>query len=90
MGLAECADTLVEWIKVEYKISDPGLAMIEEVFEMIDKDGDGRITKEELDAFINGTDIKEEERTTPGKVAPEFIKMPIFGQPKGEFIWPSE
>ena len=34
--------------------------MIEEVFDMIDKDGDGRISKEELDAYLKGIEIQEE------------------------------
>ena len=40
---------ITEMITLEYGIDTPGPGMVKELFDMIDKNGDGRISKEEME-----------------------------------------
>ena len=45
----EAAEMITEMITLEYGIDTPGPGMVKELFDMIDKNGDGRISKEEME-----------------------------------------
>ena len=42
-------------IAKEYGIDTPGPGMVKELFDMIDKNGDGKISKEEMELYFEET-----------------------------------
>ena len=52
LPLEEATELIIEMIAKEYGIETPGPGMVKELFDMIDKNGDGKISKEEMELYF--------------------------------------